>query len=216
MTDKLKREIDAKVRYIKNLQPGGDPALSDHASLIASTVRVIQAAEGWLIAKTLPETLAIAPHLTVVAQPKVALPERALELADTPDTTLNLEYTGEGRVRHVDQLVLDHDTGAIEFTECKRGFKPIGADHRRTRMRDDIALQFIGRSYAWHRFRTVATTAVTRTVSYYGNTGLPDWMTINAYGLDEHYRYPVQAAIEGNLAYFRAALEREIPGLTKQ
>lgn len=211
----IQHDIDAKVQEISQLTGGGDPAVSRHAGRTTAMVRAVQGAEGAFIARIIPSVLAQAPHLTVVQQPVVALPERALALADQPRLPdMHMEYTGDGRQRRLDQLVLNHDVGSIEFTECKRGWKAIGADHRRTRLRDDRALRLIALSYAWHRFRMLPTHAATRIVSYYGRTGLPENLTIRAHELDDHYGVNVHAVIEEHLRYFRRALDQAVPGLT--
>jgi len=210
----IQTDIDAKVREIRQINAGGDPAVSEQAGRVTAMVRAVQGAEGAFIARILPTALAQAPHLTVVQQPVVALPERALALADQPLPDVHMEYTGDGRRRRLDQLVLNHDVGSIEFTECKRGWRAIGADHRRTRLRDDRALRLIALSYAWHQFRMLPTHGTTRIVSYYGRTGLPEGITIRAHELDEHYNVNVHAVIEEHLRYFRQALDQAIPGLT--
>lgn len=214
MFSQIQKDMDTKVRAICEITSGRDPAVSDEAGKTAAMVRAIQSAEGEFIARIIPSTLAHAPHLTVVEQPVIALPERALDQADHSVPDVQMEYTGKGRQRRLDQVVLHHDIGAIEFTECKRGWRSIGADHKRTRLRDDRALRLIGLSYAWHKFRMLAVDSRTRVVSFYGQTGLPENMTIRAQDLDEYYRVNVRQVVEEHLAYFRLALDTAVPGLT--
>ena len=114
----------------------------------------------------------------------------------------------------MDQMVFHHRTGTLEFDECKRGLRPIGADHKRTRLRDDRALRMVGLSYAEERFRMVAATCTTRVISYYGCTGLPENMTLRAAELDTHFEWPVRADVEEHLRYFRIRLNAVVPGLT--
>lgn len=215
MIEEIREDIDQKVAAIARMNGSRDPALSDWASRIVSSARAVQGFEGQLIAWTIPAILSRAPHLTVVGQSGVYLPERALMRADHREQPpIHMQYTGEGRLRRLDQMVFHHLTGTLEFDECKRGLQPIGADHKRTRLRDDRALRMVGLSYAQERFRMVAATCTTRVISYYGRTGLPEDMTLRAGELDQHFGWPVRAAVEEHLRYFRARLDAVMPGLT--
>ena len=110
--------------------------------------------------------------------------------------------------------MFDVRTGSLEFVECKRGRHQIGADHQRARLKDDAVLELVGRSYARKKFRQIAGDCRCLTVSYYGNTGLPENRTVRASELDEHYGWPVRRRVEEHLNYFRTRLDQAIPGVT--
>ena len=214
MIPHVRDSIDSKVRQIAGIRPNDDPAVAPWARHVAATVRAVQAYEGALIAQVLPAVLAQAPHLNVASQVRITLPRRAFEAVEQGATDVALECAGDGPVRQCDFVSVDSRTGRIEFVECKRGLHQIGADHQRARLKDDAVLELIGRSYARHGFRQIVTASRALTVSYYGNTGLPEDRTLRAAELDDHYGWPVRDAVEAHLAYFRARLNWAIPGLT--
>lgn len=215
MFEDVRQEIDRKVEAVARMPAGQDPALAPWANQVAALVRGLQAFEGHLIARVLPAALHDAPHLHVVAQPRVVLPQRALEAVAQGVDDVALEYTDDdGPVRRLDLVVFHCRTGVIEFVECKRGTAGIGRDHQRARLRDDAALELIGRDYARTQFRQLATAARAVTLSYYGATGLPEHRTLRAAELNNHYEWNVREVVETHLRYFRARLDAEIPGLT--
>lgn len=214
MIDAIRHEIDAKIARLGRTTASPDPALADWANRVTALARSVQAFEGALIARTIPAALQPAEHLHVVAQARLTLPRRALEAVEQ-DQRIALEYTdATGPTRQVDLVVFHCRTGRLEFLECKRGTKPIGRDHRRARLRDDAALELVGRSYVRKQFRQIATDCHCLTVSYYGNTGLPEDKTIRADDLDEHFDWNVRDTVEEHLSYFRARLDTVFPGVT--
>ena len=214
MTD-LCALMDRKVNELRNPTPNPDPAIAPWAQQVTTAVRRAQAFEGVLIAHAIPAVLARAPHLNVVAQPRICLPQRALEAIAEGVEDIALEYTEDGSAhRRLDFAVFDARSGALEFVECKRGLHQIGADHQRARLNDDAVLELIGRSYARKKFRQIATDCRCVTVSYYGNTGLPENRTVRASELDAHYGWPVRNQVEKTLTRFRTRLDQAIPGLT--
>lgn len=214
MVPQIQTHIDAKIAELAQMSDTGDPALAKWPSQIAALVRSVQSYEGSIIAQTIPATLALAPHLTVISQPRLALPERALRQADQEGPLIHMEYDGSGRERKLDQIVVDHETGIVEIAEVKRGWRPIGADHRRNRLRDDAALRMLGLSYARRRLRFVGTECTTCVLSYYGRSGLPEHLTVRASELDAHNRWPIRRTVEEHLFYFRFHLDWAVPGLT--
>lgn len=216
MIPEIEARIDQKLCELQDVAPSNDPALAPWADQLATVVRRVQAFEGWLIAGTIPAVLADAPHLSVIPQPRVALPRRAVERAELGAPPLQIEYDGSGRGRRLDLLVFDHRNGVVELAEIKRGCQPIGADHRRNRLRDDAALRMVGVSYVEQRLRVRCLGCQSRVLSYYGRTGLPEDLTLRASELDAHYGWPVQAAVEAHLNFFRHHLDWAIPGLTGQ
>ena len=215
MFPQVRSAIDRKVADLAQVQPNPDPAIAPWARQVASVVRGIQAFEGGVIAQVIPLTLSSAPHLNVVAQPKVNLPQRALESVEQGVQDVAFEYTeGSGPDRQMDYVCFDARNGLIQFVECKRGRHQIGADHQRARLKDDAVLELVGRSYARKKFRQIASGCQCLTVSYYGNTGLPENRTVRASELDEHYGWPVREQVEAHLHYFRIRLNEAIPGVT--
>lgn len=214
MSPDFRPEIDRKVIKIAGTRPNPDPAVGPWAAYVTAVVRAAQCYEGNLIARVVPAALAAAPHLNVATQVRVTLPQRVLEAVEQGVTDIGFEYAGDGPTRKLDCVVCDARNGRIEFVECKRGLHQIGADHQRARQRDDRALELIGRSYARSVFRMVATSAHALTLSYYGNTGLPEHQTLRAAELDDHYGWPVQEVVDKRLAHFRRQLNLAVPGLT--
>ena len=210
----VKAEIDRKVVTLAHAQPNPDPAIAPWARQVATVVRGIQAFEGNLVAQVIPAVLSSAPHLNVFAQPRVTLPQHVVEAVEQGVRDTAFEYTEEGAKRQLDFVCFDARTGLIEFVECKRGRHQIGADHQRARLKDDAVLELVGRSYARKQFRQIAVSCQCLTISWYGNTGLPEDRTLRASELDEHYGWPVRKHVEESLEYFRTRLDRAIPGVT--
>ncbi|MBK1671418.1 hypothetical protein CKO28_25795 [Rhodovibrio sodomensis] len=210
----VKASIDRKVTDLARAQPNPDPAIAPWARQVASVVRGIQAAEGNVLAQVIPAVLSSAPHLNVVAQPRVTLPQHAVEAVEQGVTDTAFEYTEEGAKRQLDFVCIDARTGLVQFVECKRGRHQIGADHQRARLKDDAVLELVGRSYARKQFRQIASGCRCLTISWYGKTGMPEDRTLRASELDEYYGWPVRKHVEEHLKYFRTRLDRAIPGVT--
>ena len=214
MINEIRQEIDAKVERLARTPANPDPALAGWANRLTFLARSLQAYEGHLLSRVVPAALQAAPHLQVVAQPRLTIPQRALEAVERGEE-IALEYSeNDGPTRQLDLIVFHCRSGIIEFLECKRGSQPIGRDHQRSRLRDDAALQLIGRSYAREQLSQLATECRCVTLSYYGQTGLPEYKTLRAAQLDRHFGWNVRAPVEQHLSYFRARLDAEIPGLT--
>ena len=218
MIPEVQNLADARCNRWMEKRYTGDPALSDFAAKVSASVRAFHAGDAAVLAHSIVAELNAAPHLTVIGECPVNLPEQAFQLVahGQAPTGAHMPYTGDGRRRVIDLVVYDHRTGTIRFYEIKRGTDVLGADQRRQRLFDDAVLRMVGVDYARRVLARPATAADAGVISYYGRSGLPAGDTLMGADLDDAFGWPVQRVVEEHLAYFRQICERAMPGFTAE
>ena len=210
-------QLDRKAQRVAQTRTSGRIGYTDAAATLARQVQAAENAEGALIAHSIAAALAQRTRLDVMQDVTVPLSREALILAaaaNGADPSSELRNIDNGTRTQVDLLTYDPWFKEVVFYEIKRGAAPIGANHRRLRRLEHVALGITGAAYVEDVLGEPVVEVATRVISYYGRTGFDDATTVTAPELDACFGVAVRSEVEAHLACFRYKLDCLIPGLT--
>lgn len=187
------------------------------AATLAAQVQAAENAEGSVIAHSLAEALSQRTRLQVRQDVHVPLSRETLILAaaaNGTDPNAELRCLDNGTRSQVDVLTYDPWYQEVTCYEVKRGSAPIGANHRRLRELEHLALRITGGSFVEQLIGEPVVELSTRVISFYGRTGFDSEVTVTGGELDRYFGVPVCSEISTHVAFFRYQLDRLIPGLT--
>lgn len=194
-----------------------DPLLGPTLGYLYRAAGNLLQSHGTLIQDLLPQILRKTPGFAVLAPEGIRISEDADRMAhrdnlqDCLHTELHYNADGAREVRP-DILLFRTTSGTLEFLEVKRGQGKLGSSAIRSLLRDLLCLQMLGRS--WGRRHHLHVTEVrARVISIYGQTGLPQELTIQGNSLDEYFGFPMSSEFDEALNFSRDEVERRLPGI---
>src|SRR5262249_29850137 len=116
-----------------------------------------------------------------------------------------LEYGDRERTIPVDIIVFDTESGSLTSYNVKRGNGSYDGGKRRIIQGDLLRTHMLLMGYG-RKMGLTPSSAQSRIIFYYGLLSIPKPLALTGSELDEHFAFPVVAAIEEVNAYFRASL----------
>ena len=190
---------------------------TDAAATLAGQLQAAENAEGAVIAESVAAALTQRTRLHVSQNVIVPISRETLILAAAAnggEPESQLRNVNNGTRCQVDLLTYDPWFREVNFFEVKRGTAPIGANHRRVRLLEHVALAITGAAFVEESLGEPVHDVSTRVISYYGRSGFDSAITITAAELDTVFGTTVRAEVDAHLAFFRYRLDCRIPGLT--
>lgn len=190
---------------------------TDAAATLAWQVQASENAEGAVIAESVAAALEQRSRLEVTQNVRVPLSRETMILAAAAnggEPGNVLRSVDNGARTQVDLLTYDPWYREAVFYEIKRGTAAIGANHRRLRRLEHVALGIAGGAFVEDLLDVPVLDVSTRVISFYGLTGFDSATTITADELDAYFGLAVRSEVDAHLAYFRFRLDCLIPGLT--
>ncbi len=116
-----------------------------------------------------------------------------------------LPYGEQSRKAQTDLFVFDQVNGILRSYEVKRGNGKFDSGKIRSIMRDLVCTHVLLKSYGNFRGHYVGS-AESKIIFYYGLRSIPKPLSLVREELDEHFDFPVVAAVEEVNDYFRDRL----------
>jgi hypothetical protein len=209
--DLLKPEIEKTVIGLDSKRFDPDPIAGQHFSKITSVMSSAYKRHGYILEHAILEALRLCPHFEVWRDPLFQVPSAvdhivAGSIAE-PTKLIGTDYPySEGdRTLQVDAIVSDKSKGTLKAYEIKRGSGLHDSGKRRSMLRDTLCVQVLLKSYGKeHGFD--GGSAYSHIIFYYGKCSIPKPFSIIGAELDEHFGWPIHAAVEEVNTYFQTRL----------
>jgi hypothetical protein len=207
----MRPEIEATITRLAKKKFEPDPIAGRHFSRIVSVMSSAYKRHGNIIEKAILNQLAKCPRLEVWHDPLFQVSPSADLLANDalkkPQSIIGnqVNYTAGPRTLQVDVIAFDRETRALRAYEVKRGFGVHDAGKKRSILRDTLCMNMLLKSYGVQRGLDVKD-AEAKAIFYYGSRSIPKDFSLISTELDNHFNWPVYAAVEEVNDLFRSKL----------
>jgi hypothetical protein len=203
--------IDGTVSRLNERRFLPDPIAGSNFSRTVSVMSSAYKRHGHIIETAILHQLQRCPRFEVSTDPEFQVSANADLVAGgalkDPSSILgnHINYDSGPRKLQVDVIVYDRESHSIRAYEIKRGFGLHDAGKKRSILRDTLCLNMLLKSYGEKRGLQIVSSAA-HVVFYYGTRSVPPPFSLIGTELDEHFEYPVYAAIEEINDLFRSRL----------
>jgi hypothetical protein len=207
----MEPEIEATINRLNSVNFSPDPIAGRHFSRIVSVMSSAYKRHGFILEKAILHQLKKCSRFVVWDDHEFQVPANADLLANgslsAPTTIIGnqVNYGPGTRTLQVDVIVYDKEEKSLRAYEIKRGFGLHDAGKRRSMLRDTLCLNVLLKSYGEQRGFDVKDSAA-RVIFYYGKRSIPPQFSLIGSELDQHFSWPVYAAVEEVNDLFRQRL----------
>ena len=211
LVDILRPEIEATIERLKSKTFRSDPIAGEHFSKIVSVMSSAYKRHGFIIERAVLEQLKLNPNFEVWEDKAFQVTPAADHIVDSaigrPEDVFGTEtaYRDGHRTLQIDAIVHDIKSRRIRGYEIKRGSGLHDAGKRRSILRDLLCLQILLRSYGQSRGLEVEE-ASAHIIFYYGQCSIKKPFSLTKDEMDEHFGWPVLAAVESVNSLFKERL----------
>lgn len=207
--DEVKPLVDATIAKLAATAFRDDPVAGRRYARATSIVSSAYKRHGKIIEQAILARLRENNRLSVWTEDlfAVSAAAEALVNASTFADCLRsqLPYGESKRTLQTDIVVYDTESHAIRAYEVKRGNGDFDAGKIRSIKRDLVCTHVLLRSYGQSKGHDIAA-AEAKIIFYYGVCSIPKPLGLKGDELDEHFGFPVKAAVEEVNDYFRDRL----------
>jgi hypothetical protein len=219
--DGVNDEIEKAIQGLEAKSFAVDPIAGAHLSKITSVVSSAYKRHGFILEHAILKALEQCPKFEVWAEPEFQIPETIDHMVDgslDPDEGAKLigtdypysPHKGD-RTLQVDVIVFNKETKVLRAYEVKRGFGHHDNGKIRQMLRDVLCIQVLLKSYGKQRGLDVQE-AFSHMIFYYGQCSIKEPFGLKGTELDEHFGFPIRAAVEEVNEHFKERLNEILPG----
>jgi hypothetical protein len=208
--ERLQPFIEDTVDNLRRSTFREDPIAGRKYSRATSIMSSAYKRHGQILDRALLERLKDCARLRVWREDEFKLSHESLKqfrIHERIDKCLSIqfEYGERERAIPVDIIVFDEDIREIRSYNVKRGNGSYDGGKRRIIQTDLLRTNMLLLDYA-KKAGVAANSAHANIIFYYGLLSIPRPLALSGKELDDHFRFPVRAAIEEVNAYFTARL----------
>ena len=207
MRDEIDRTISGLTLRSFEPDPIAGPMFSKITSLFSSAYK----RHGMIIERAIFESLRQCDRFVVWSEEQFCITNTVDHIVTTatPSKLIGTDYPYEdadaNRSLQVDLLAYQKSAKKLNSYEIKRGGGLHDAGKQRSMLRDTLCTQILLKSYGQQRGFEIHA-AFSHVVFYYGRCSIPKPFAISGDELDEHFGWPIRAAVEKVNEFYQARL----------
>jgi hypothetical protein len=210
--DRVKEEIERTIQSLESTTFKVDPIAGQTFSKITSVISSSYKRHGNILERAILEALRENPNFEVWREEAFQVPQTVDHMVsgslDQASKLIGVDYpysvTGD-RTLQVDAIVYNKQTKVLRAYEVKRGNGLHDAGKTRSMLRDTLCVQVLLKSYGKERGLDVQE-AFSHIIFYYGECSLRKPFALTGAELDDHFGFPIHAAVEEVNQHFRKRL----------
>jgi hypothetical protein len=209
--EKLSPIIDTTIEKLNSRKFKSDPIAGPHFSKIVSVMSSAYKRHGFILERSILETLATYNDLQVWEDRQFFVPEIADHIVSSkindPEQLIGtaVNYEDGPRALQVDCLCYNTSDKTLNSYEIKRGNGLHDSGKRRSILRDLLCTQVLLKSYGTLRGLDVSE-ARSYIIFYYGERSIRASFSLTKVDLDDHFGRPVVDSVEAVNELFRQKL----------
>jgi hypothetical protein len=216
--DRVTDEVEKTIQSLEMKTFAADPIAGPHFSKITSVMSSAYKRHGYILERAILEALRENPNFEVWRDEQFQVPATVDHMVngslDQPTRLVGVDYPyspNGDRTLQVDVIVYNKETKVLRAYEVKRGFGLHDSGKRRSMLRDTLCVQVLLKHYGKERGLDVRE-AFSHIIFYYGQCSIPKPFALTGAELDEHFGFPIHAAVEEVNRHYKKRLFEILSG----